>query len=1043
MRKLLSALLVLGFCTALLANPQPIYELDANRGIVKADSTAPVHYQHYDQYLFFANGTANLSLPKSERYAFGSNDIWRLDTKTNIVVRIVGDNSYTEKTSRPYYVANNWILYFTYSKGLVIADLDGKILHELPSLRNSDVMNEADKMSLVGGYVYFPAINNKTQKTGLWRSNGTAEGTEEVTLCTGTTCYAAPQNFQTSANKLFFIATAADGKHALWTINSQNKAVMFQAASPEINSGERLKPYRDGVVLQTKTELWYADGTEEGSYAIKQPLNNNIVQAVASDGDNMLIATTDLFVIPQHGKGAGKKVEMGLLSNPRNFTVLQDKIFFTVTLKTANGQRLHDKLMQLDGTNKPIEVYAFENARFFDHKIMGSKGNKLLLLRYKYDLISPEVPTAELWVSDGTKAGTAKISDAGVPHPLWEKNSWAFVQDALYFSGYSELTGLELWRSDSTAPGTVLSKDLGFGLPKAHIGQMVANGSSVFHLLDHQWYKSTGSTQGNMRDVQLWKTDASNLRSSFIAEWPEFDIDFTRPMIVSGNGVYLWVSNKEQAATYDLMFYHQQNGTFSKVLGAVEQSCENNRPHRFQEQSIGNLFYFQAPVGTIYDYSCQLWVSDGTVAGTKAITSFAKTIFNTSLINQTAQLHNELYFTLDVFGTDTPELTTQVFKTDGTAAGTKVVFSVPKDPESTVTSISQLSANAAGVFVVTASLQQQQTRQQLWYWDQQQLTALSELTDVYDFVRFSDGIAYISGGSIYRSNGTAAGTGLLLKLPPPTGPNEGFNHLTVTPDFRYLFFSGKDDSDKIRLWRSDGSGAGTVVIGQPLSAFNFALHAQVGQDVYLTTYHSISNLNYVEQLSRYSLTDTTAVDIYSQRIADLNNLLPVVAAQGRIFIGSKLQLPSFGGPYVTANLDDGDFDKDGVLNKDDVFPLHPDEFADFDGDRLGDNADPDDDNDEAVDTADLFLKNALEWRDQDQDKTGDNADNDDDNDGVTDWLDAYPHDASRHTNQVSNPGTGTTEPTQPTKPVTESSSGGAVHFWLLLCGLALAARRRC
>ena len=274
---------------------------------------------------------------------------------------------------------------------------------------------------------------------------------------------------------------------------------MFQAASPEINSGERLKPYREGVVLQTKTELWFADGTEEGSYAIKQPLNNNIVQAVASDGDNMLIATTDLFVIPQHGKGAGKKVEMGFLSHPRNFTVLQDKIFFTATLKTANGQRLHDKLMQLDGTNSPKEIYAFDTATFFDHKIMGSKGNKLLLLRYKYDLISPAVPVAELWVSDGTKAGTAKISDAGVPHSLWEKNSWAFVKDDLYFSGYSELTGLELWRSDGTSPGTVLSKDLGFGLPKAHVGQMVTNGSSVFHLLDHQWYKSTGSIQGNMR----------------------------------------------------------------------------------------------------------------------------------------------------------------------------------------------------------------------------------------------------------------------------------------------------------------------------------------------------------------------------------------------------------------------------------------------------------------------------------------------------------------------------------------------------------------
>lgn len=1038
MRKLLSALFLLGFCTGLFANPQPIYELDANRGIAKADSTAPAHYQHYGQYLFFANGTYNIALPKSERYAFGSNDIWRLDTKTNIAVRVVGDNFYTEKSSRPYYVVNNRLLYFTYSKGLVIADLDGKILHELPSLRNSDVMNEVDKMSLVSGYVYFPAINNLTKKTGLWRSNGTAEGTEEVPLCSGATCYAEPRKFQTSANKLFFIATAADGKHALWTINKQNKAVMFQAASPEINSGERLKPYRDGVVLQTQTELWYADGTEEGSYAIKQPLNN-IVQAVASDGDNMLIATTDLFVIPQHGKGAGKKVEMGLLSEPKNFTVLKDKIFFTVTLN-YNGQRVHDKLMQLDGTNKPIEVYAFENATFFDHKIMGSKGNKLLLLRYKYDLISPAVPVAELWVSDGTKAGTAKISDAGVPYPLWEKNSWAFVSDDLYFSGYSELTGLELWRSDGTAPGTVLSKDLGFGLPKAHVGQMVTDGSSVFHLLDHQWYKSTGSTQGNMRDIQLWKTDASTLHSSFIAEWPEFDIDLNKPMAITGNGVYLWVRNFPGD---DLMFYNKQNGSVTKVRGAVDQPCDNAQNVSAQ-LTIGNIYFFQAIVNSDSDRRCQLWVSDGTSEGTKVITDFTTTNGRHSLIGEATQFNDELYFTLNVSVSDFPELTTQVFKTDGTGAGIKPVFIVPKDADSPATYISRLIPDGNGLFVLSQSVQQyEQKTQQLWYWDQNKLTDLGLLTDAYDFVRFQDGIAYISGGSIYLNNGTPAGNSLLLKLPPPTSQNEGFNHLAVTADLRHLIFTGKDDSGKIRLWRSDGSRAGTVVVGQPLNTFDFALNAQVGQDIYLTTYHSISNQNYIEQLSRYSLTDTTAVDIYSQRIANLNKLLPVVAAQSRIFIGSKLQLPSFGGPYVTANLDDGDFDKDGVLNKNDVFPLHPDEFADFDGDRLGDNIDPDDDNDEAVDTADLFLKNALEWRDQDQDKTGDNADNDDDNDGVTDWLDAYPHDASRHTNQVSNPGTGTTEPTQPAKPVTESSSGGAVHFWLLLSGLALAARRRC
>ena len=60
MRKLLSALVLLGFCASLCADPQQIYELDANRGIAKVDSTAPAHYQHYGQYLFFANGTYNI-----------------------------------------------------------------------------------------------------------------------------------------------------------------------------------------------------------------------------------------------------------------------------------------------------------------------------------------------------------------------------------------------------------------------------------------------------------------------------------------------------------------------------------------------------------------------------------------------------------------------------------------------------------------------------------------------------------------------------------------------------------------------------------------------------------------------------------------------------------------------------------------------------------------------------------------------------------------------------------------------------------------------
>jgi len=111
-----------------------------------------------------------------------------------------------------------------------------------------------------------------------------------------------------------------------------------------------------------------------------------------------------------------------------------------------------------------------------------------------------------------------------------------------------------------------------------------------------------------------------------------------------------------------------------------------------------------------------------------------------------------------------------------------------------------------------------------------------------------------------------------------------------------------------------------------------------------------------------------------------------------------------------ANHLDGDDDNDGVPDKEDAFPLDPEEWRDDDGDLIGDRLDADDDGDgkaddknkngiadcneldfdgDGVDRAksvpwDAFPFDAKEWRDTDGDGTGDNADPDDDNDGWTD-----------------------------------------------------------
>jgi hypothetical protein len=88
--------------------------------------------------------------------------------------------------------------------------------------------------------------------------------------------------------------------------------------------------------------------------------------------------------------------------------------------------------------------------------------------------------------------------------------------------------------------------------------------------------------------------------------------------------------------------------------------------------------------------------------------------------------------------------------------------------------------------------------------------------------------------------------------------------------------------------------------------------------------------------------------------------------------------------------EDLDDDDDGVADDVDVFPFNALEWADFDGDLIGDNADSDDDADGFDDNVDAFPLDALEWADYDNDSIGDNADSDDDADGFDDDVDDFP-----------------------------------------------------
>ena len=108
-------------------------------------------------------------------------------------------------------------------------------------------------------------------------------------------------------------------------------------------------------------------------------------------------------------------------------------------------------------------------------------------------------------------------------------------------------------------------------------------------------------------------------------------------------------------------------------------------------------------------------------------------------------------------------------------------------------------------------------------------------------------------------------------------------------------------------------------------------------------------------------------------------LAEVVDGSVEISFGSVVEHPKLSALCVYDS--NGDFDGDGIADKQDAFPNDPTEWLDSDGDGVGDNAD-------------AFPFDATEWRDTDGDGIGDNSDTDIDGDGYLNEVDAFALDAT-------------------------------------------------
>lgn len=390
-------------------------------------------------------------------------------------------------------------------------------------------------------------------------------------------------------------------------------------------------------------------------------------------------------------------------------------------------------------------------------------------------------------------------------------DSMAMIGGLTYFGGTSTF-GRELYVTDGTPGGTRLVKDIVAGTSGSEVSRVTAMGGKAYFSADNgtqgrELWVSDGTQAGThiVKDIALGG-NSSNPRNLY-AVGSRLVFTAFRP----GVGWSMWATDGTEAGTILI------NDIESDAL--VDEYYYN---WGATYCVVGSVLYFNA---TNSIHGSALWKTDGTVAGSQVVKNIAPGGLGGTPIAMTT-MGGKLYFT-------SRDDNSQLWVSDGTDVGTVRYTNVFYYCDFT-TAINGLIYVRATNNAMTNGI---------WVTDgnPNNLTLLSPTLNAAAFYIERGGKAYMNpdapSSSAYRplvgSDGTPGGTGVIAdvscNLPYTVGNT--------------LYFSSPFDSGLARLWKSDGTGPGTIQVTDRIE--NAAAVGQVAGKVLVTTvdnWHSYSSL---------------------------------------------------------------------------------------------------------------------------------------------------------------------------------------------------------
>lgn len=338
-------------------------------------------------------------------------------------------------------------------------------------------------------------------------------------------------------------------------------------------------------------DLYATDGTVSNTRILKnvtQVLNlvafdNHVYFSFRDDNNGVEVWKTDGTV--------GGTIRVGILGGSgiaaHNFVVVDNKLFF------ASGSTDVPYLNRLYMINAGSNTITLLNANLKDVESITKYNDKVVLHGTELETTSI---TRELYISDGTQAGTYLLKDIKPGIAGSDPTYFMFFQNKMYFTAEDGTSGRELWVTDGTSAGTMLFKDLNPGLGDGinELSAGIYNNRMYFKGNNKLW-----STDGTPSGTNLFMDIGISASNNFV-------IVNNKLLFLSSDfpsGSELWSTDGTVANTNRILEINPGTGSATYELRQSNAICTDQ-------------LFFNADNG---GYNIEPWVTDGTAAGTHLI----------------------------------------------------------------------------------------------------------------------------------------------------------------------------------------------------------------------------------------------------------------------------------------------------------------------------------------------------------------------------------------------------------------------------------------